>query len=265
MKRILLFVALFFAVRPLVADDSPAAAVRAFYRALYARDAAALEKVIVPDARSAKLVAGEKLDPARLQQLEEEIRELKLNPASEPLLRGRPAEPAADGSFPVGTVARYTAAIGGNLTLITTVRQKDGWKVDLRWWLNAMEIDGPPPEGSPEYAIKRLLFATATYDRDEAKKWILPGSDVELLFLGAPPEPEPSDQLLALTMEMPLVEMHKGEFVRLPFDHVAEGTSEVDRKIYQGLFGMVDLPFVVMKRDGAWRVIPQPYYAMMNQ
>lgn len=261
MKRVLLgFMSLLLVAVP-AAADSPEATIRAFYRAMFARDAAAMEKLIVPDARSSRLLAGGKIDRERMKQLEES---LQLHPESA-LLRGKPVEPAKNGSFPDGTVMRYTAAVEGNISVVTVVRQTDGWKVDLRWWLSALENQGPPAKGTPEYAIKHLLLATARHDRDEAKKWILPGSDVEILFLEAPPQPEPSDQLVALAMEMPIVEMKKGEFVRMPFDRAAEGTDEPDRKIYQGLFGMVDLPFVVMKRDGAWRVIPQPYYVMMNQ
>lgn len=263
MNRVLLLCLLFGS--RLSAADSPENAVRAFYRAFYARDAAALEKVVIPDSRTAKLVAAPKLDAQRLREIDSEIRELDLNFLSEPLLRGKPVEAAKDGSYPEGTVIRYGVAIDNSLTAVTVVRQKSGWKVDTRWWLASMEMQGPPAEGTPEYSIKRLLFATASYDRDEAKKWILPGSDVELLFLDAPSQPEPSDQLFALTMEMPIVEMRKGEWVRLPFDHAAEGTDEPNRKVYLGMFGMVDLPFVVMKRNGTWYVIPQPYYVMMNQ
>lgn len=260
----LVSVSLLLLAVPLYAAESPEATVRAFYKGVYARDAAALQKVSIPGVDVSKLATGGAQDAARLRELEESIGRMQIEPIFPALLRGKEVE-AKNGSYPEGTVARYMAALGGNPSVVTLVRQKDGWKVDPRWWLAAMALDGPPEEGTPDYAIKRLLFATAQYDREEAKKWILPGSDVELLFLGAPPQPEPSDVFFALAMEMPLVEMKPGEFVRMPFGRIAEGTSEADRKIYLGMFGMADLPFVVMKRGGAWKVIPQPYYAMMNQ
>jgi hypothetical protein len=38
-----------------------------------------------------------------------------------------------------------------------------------------------------------------------------------------------------------------------------------DRKVLVGLFGPVEIPFVVRRIDGDWRVEPEPYFVLMMQ
>ena len=79
------------------------------------------------------------------------------------LRRGKPVELDAQGDYPVGTVARFVAAGNGGPALVTLVREADGWKVDLRWWLAMLDMaDGHPPvAGSPERAIRSLLLRSS--------------------------------------------------------------------------------------------------------
>jgi hypothetical protein len=48
-------------------------------------------------------------------------------------------------------------------------------------------------------------------------------------------------------------------------DRVVEGSTAPDVKLLLGLFGVVEIPFVVRKIDGEWRVEPQPYFAYFNR
>ena len=121
-------------------------------------------------------------------------------------LRGRPVEREASGDYPVGTVGHAIAAAQGGPTPLTLVRQEDGWKVDLRWviaMIDLSEATGPPAEGTPDYAIKRMLLALLALDRGEVAQHAVPGASLDILFAGAPRQREPSGVLEGAAMEMP--------------------------------------------------------------
>ena len=90
----------------------------------------------------------------------------------------------------------------------------------------------------------------------------MPGArTVDILFSGAPSEREPSGVLDALVGEMALVEIGPGEFSVLPSGQVVEGVRGDDMKVLVGLFGSVEVSYVVRRIDGAWKVQPEPYFA----
>ena len=123
----------------------------------------------------------------------------------------------------------------------------------------------PPAEGSPDYAIRRLLLALIGLEREEAMRFAAPGADVNLLFAGAPSVREPSGVLEGAAMEMPLVEVGVGEFYRLPSGRIVEGSKAADRKVMVGQFGPVEIPFVLRRVDGRWRVEAEPYFLLINR
>jgi hypothetical protein len=88
---------------------------------------------------------------------------------------------------------------------------------------------------------------------------------MELLFGGAPRQREPSGVLDAAVAEMPLVEIEPGEFARTPSGKIVEGVRAGDRKVIVGLFGPVEIPFVVRRVAAGWRVDAEPYFALMLQ
>jgi len=50
--------------------------------------------------------------------------------------------------------------------VVALVKQTDGWKVDVRWWLAGIEQQSSEPRrGTPEYAIRGLTAALAAIDR----------------------------------------------------------------------------------------------------
>ena len=89
-----------------------------------------------------------------------------------------------------------------------------------------------------------------------------PGASLDLLFRGA--QREPSGMFDALAMEMPLVELRPGEFYPTR-DRIVEGSAQPDVKVFLGQFGVVEIPYVVRRINGEWRVEPQPYYAWFNR
>src|SRR5207344_3391634 len=106
----------------------------------------------------------------------------------------------ASGTYPVGTTALYSVAHSGNMMVAPLVRQADGWKVDVRWWLAMMDLqNGPEKPGTPEFAARALTASLVAMDRGSAAKFATPGASLDLLFRGG--QREPSGVLDAAAME----------------------------------------------------------------
>ena len=135
-----------------------------------------------------------------------------------------------------GPSAHFIASGNGGPALVTLVREPDGWKVDLRWWLALLDMaDAPAPTAGSAGPHNPELAARAHRSRSKrsAARGVL-GADINLLFTGAPSVREPSGVLEASAMEMPLVEVGTGEFYRLPSGRVVEGSSAADRRVFVG-------------------------------
>jgi len=243
--------------------DGPEPVMLALVKAIYANDAAAYNAVTVPDPRRARLTSGGRVNESKLRDLTEDPGSLQMRKNRPFLYQGQEAALDANGRYPIGTTALYTLAHGGSPMVARLVRQADGWKVDLRWWLAMIDLQSAPPKsGTPEYAARALSASVIAMDRKTAAKYATPGADLDLLFLGA--QREPSGVLDALAMEMPIVELGPGEFFPMR-DRIAEGSAAPDVKLLLGLFGVVEIPYVVRKVGGEWRVEPQPYFAYFNR
>jgi hypothetical protein len=243
--------------------DGPEPVMLALVKAIYANDAAAYNAVTVPDPRRARLTSGGRVNEAKLRALTEDPGSLQMRKNRPFLYQGKEAAIDTNGRYPVGTTAFYTLAHGGSPMVARLVRQADGWKVDLRWWLAMIDLQSTPPKpGTPEYAARALNAALIAMDRKTAAKYATTGENLDLLFLGA--QREPSGVLDALAMEMPIVELGPGEFFPMR-DRIVEGSTAPEVKLLLGLFGVVEIPYVVRKVGGEWRVEPQPYFAYFNR
>lgn len=251
-----------------VTIDSPHAAIRAFVRAMYANDAAAFRALSVPDSRIHLLTDGGSVNESALRELATDPSGLQIIPKRPFEYRGLPAKPGTDGKYSVGTTAVYVVAHHRSPIVMVVQRRADGWKIDPRWWISSVEMAssaGPAERGTPDFAARSLIGALLAMDRAGALEFVVPGSSADLLFLGAPSQREPSGHLDALAMEMPIVELAPGEFRALLTGGIVEGTSSPDRKVLLGLFGPVEIPFVVRRVGGKWLVEPQPYFALINR
>lgn len=250
---------------PTLGPDSPEPVIRAFYRALLSGDAAAFHKVIVVEPLADKFLPRDAPPPEMANEVAMESMDFSMRQTQPFRAHGKDVGVDAAGHYPVGTTSRYLANFPRSLTVVTVVRKADGWKVDLRWWeaLVMLTEDGPEP-GSAEYAVKLLTAALVTLRRDEASKVIVPDGKLEVLFAGAPSAPEPSDQMISLVGEMPLVEIGPGEFVRMPSGTIVEGVNDPAKKVLVGLYGPHELPFVVHKLGGEWRVAVEPYFSVIE-
>ncbi len=149
--------------------------------------------------------------------------------------------------------------------MVSLTRRPEGWKVDLRWWLAMIEMSSGagPQRGSAEYAVMALMASLLKLDRKQAARFAVPTASLELLFTGAPSQREPSGHLDALVGEMPLVEIGPGEFCEMPSGRIVEGIQRADTRVLVGLYGSIEIPFVVQRIGTEWRVEAEPYFAVI--
>jgi hypothetical protein len=252
------------------AADRPERAVREFIRALAMHDTQAFSRAIRPDPRAGRFINPQPLTSEGQMEAARRLETLQVSRRDDVLLRGKPVNADPQGDYPVGSVGRFIASGNGGPTVVTLVRQADGWKVDLRWWLAMLDMldmanGQPPAAGTPDHAIRSLTLALIALDRNGALQFVTPGAEISVLFAGAPSVREPSGVLEAAAMEMPLVEIGSGEFYRMPSGRVVEGVTAADRKVIVGQFGPVEMPFVLRRIGGAWRVEAEPYFLLINR
>lgn len=245
---------------------TPEATVRAFYLALFGHDQAAFEALTLPHAQRAHLFAGSSANEAARQALAGDPEALQLYETRPLRAGGRTATAGPDGSYPDGTTGLYVAAYAGNPAVVRLTFTDEGWKVDLRWWIALIElVQGGEATDSPAAAARALTAALVRLDRAAAARYAVPGTDLDLLFAGAPSSPEPSDQLDALVYGMPLAELAPGEVVLMPTGRLFETPAHPDVKVLLGLLGSLEVPYVLRRHDGAWKVVGEPYFKLLLQ
>jgi hypothetical protein len=212
-------------------------------------------------------VSGGRGNQDRLRQLREDPGLVQIKQKRPFESKGVALKPDPKGAYPVGTTGLYVAAFGGQPIVMRLVRTADGWRADPRWWIAMTDlmkgVESKP--GTADYAVRALSAAMIRLDRREAAKYVTAGADMEMLFAGAPRQREPSGVLDALVMEMPLIKLGPGEFVRTPTNKIVEGTNAADQVVLLGLFGVVEVPYVVRRVGGEWRVQPEPYFVLFEQ
>src|SRR5262245_37708135 len=243
--------------------DDPKDVIRQLVRAIYSNDVEAYNRVTTEHPLRARLTTGWPANPDRLRRLEEDPESLQIKEKRPRLYRGKPIEA---GTSPVGATALYTAAHQGGPMVVPMVKRAEGWKVDVRWWIAMQQMATSSVPPAPEHvAIRSLLAAMLSLNRDRAVRYITDPRGIDLLFADAPRYREPSGVYEATVAEMPLVEIGAGEFYLTPSGRVVEGGSTAARKVLVGLFGPIEMPFVVTRVGGNWRVEPEPYFVLMMQ
>lgn len=192
---------------------------------------------------------------------------LQIKPQRPMLFQGKEAAVDASGRYPTGTTALYVVAHRSGPMVMPLVRQADRWRVDLRWWIAMTDLAAGTPAraGSPELAIRSMLAAMLRLNRAQATRYLSDPKQIDYLFLDAPSSREPSGVLDATVEEMPLVRLGAGEFARFPNDRVVEGGTAADEQLILGLFGPVEMPFIVHHVGTMSKVEAQPYFDLMNQ
>ncbi len=248
-------------------SDNPEPVIRRFVRAMYSNDAVGFKRLTLPNARIGLLTTGGRVNQEALRELDEDPGGLQIIMKRPFENRGVRVNPDAAGKYPIGTTAVYVIAHHRSPIVMVVQKQSDGWKVDPRWWIEMVDLasERGPGRGTAAYSAQALLSALISMDRQEVLRYATSPADVEILFDGAPSQREPSGHLDALAMEMPIVELKRGEFRVMPMGQVVEGSFAPDVKVLVGLFGSVEIPFVVRLIGKEWKVEPQPYFALINQ
>lgn len=246
-------------------SDSPENAIRGFYRAILGGDASAYHAIIVADPRADRFLPREKPSPDKVHEIDMASRDFRLRQLQPFRLKGLGVPPDPKIGYPIGTTTRFLGNFPQSLTVVSVVRTADGWKVDMRWWEAIADLtEEGPVKGTPEYTVKALTASLVSLRRDMAKQLITPPTEVETVFAGAPDSPEPSDQLMSLVGEMPVVEARPGEFFPLPSGRVVEGVESPDQKLLVGLFGPREITFLLQRVNGEWRVTAEPYFDVLT-
>jgi hypothetical protein len=247
--------------------DDPGPVIRGLVQAMYGNDVAAYNKLTIPHPLRSRLTSGGRVNENGLRELKEDPGGLQIKQQRPFEFQGKEAKLAGNGQYPVGTTAHYVVAHHGGPMVMGLVRQADGWKVDLRWWIAMTDLMSgkEPAKGSPEFAIKSLLMSMLQLDRREAVRYITDTKAMDLLFDGAPRQREPSGVMEASVAEMPIVELAPGEFTPLPIGGVVEGVQAPDKKVLVGWFGPIELPFVAHRAGSEWKIDAMPYFALMEQ
>src|SRR5262245_23340608 len=250
----------------LAGSDSPEVVIRSFVHAMYSNDVVAYDALTLPVPGRERLEKGGTVNVEAKEELEHNPEAVQLRLMRPYQFRGREATRDVNGEYPVGTTVRFSVSYR-NLMLVSLVRTSEGWRIDLRWWLAMLDMASGPPPGpdSADYAARALIASLIDLDREGAAEFVTPDANLDLVFAGAPPEPEPSDQLGLLIGEMPLVEIGPGEFCEMPSGRVVEGVRRDDMKVLVGLYGPVEMPFVVQRVGTRWRVQPEPYFLLISQ
>ena len=245
-------------------DDGPEAVIRQLFLAIYGNDAAAYNRITTEHPQRALLTTGGSVNTAALRRLQDDPEGLQVQEMRPVLHQGKPLERAAEA--PVGSTGLYMAAHQGNPIAVPVVRRADGWKVDVRWWIAGAEIGRGAAMPAPAHvAVRSLLAAMLRLDRNRAARYITRADNLDALFAGAPSQREPSGVLDATVQEMPLVEIGSGEFYPMPSGRIIEGGSTADRKVLVGMFGPIEMAFVVRRSGSDWRVDVEPYFLLMMQ
>jgi len=242
--------------------------VKAFLRAAYSHDAASFNALVIPEGAAKTLLSTDKVDAARLEELEREINSVKPEQLQPFRHDGAIVRADSNGQYPDGTSTRYLTAIEGNLTVISLVKKAGRWLIDARWWLKMHEMSlrsEKDPIEAKELIIRTFLMNLLRLNRRGVTKSLVPHADLKIAFDGAPAQPEPSDQLFALAMEMPLVEAASNEIYVLPSGKLARNNKGAGLTIMVGLYGPTEMVFVLRQIKGEWRVVPQRYYPLINR
>lgn len=245
----------------------PEAVIQRLIVAIYGNDIATYNAVTVEHPLRSRLTSGGRVNADRLARLKEDPDSLQIREIRPLMLAGKPMRADARGAAPDGTTGLYMVAHEGSPMIVPMVRQAGAWKVDIRWWIAMSEMATAKPSAadSPDRVIRSMLAAMLRLDRQRAARYLSDGRNLDLLFAGAPSYREPSGVLDATVEEMPLVEIGAGEIYPTPTNRMIEGGSTPDRRAYVGLFGPVEMPFVVRRISNAWRVDAEPYFVLMNR
>jgi len=248
-------------------SDDPESVVRVFLRAAKSHDTARFNAMVYPQGAGAVLISSDPLPNDKLKEIETETSSVKLRQVQPFRRLGVPVSRGSGGEYPEGTTTRYLTLESGS-TLLSLLKKEGRWLVDVRWWLKLREMalrDEKTRLDEKELLIKKFLLNLLRLNRRDVARSLVPGADIDIAFEGAPRVPEPSDVLPSLAIEMPLLEADPDEVYPLLSGKLVKRSAAGDETVMVGLFGPFEMVFLLRKIEKEWRIVPEPYYRILNR
>ena len=251
------------AAQPIAPKEAEQAA-RDFLYALYANDAADVQRKTVPGDDSAGLIGQQTFTRAQLDTLKAEIGRLPLHVGAAPSFDGKPV-PGSAAPFPVGTKVVYRTSYRGVGMVLPLQHTENGWKVDMRFWLAMLKQREVRPEKTdPEIVAKSFLCYLLAKQPEALNQFVAQPIEADEYTAANNLPPGDLDHILSLCVEMPIVRARAGERVVLPSGEVAVGDAQADSLVLIGLMGPVEVPFLLKRVGDAWKVVQQKYFEMLR-
>lgn len=211
------------------------AAIRGWFEALIAGDAAGLARVALPHPELVEL--------ARHRPTADVAARLRAELASPQI---RVLELGHDRSL-------AQVYVGGTVQLLPLQGHDRDVRIDARYLLAARHGDDAPRAVARAF-YRALLF----HDLHTLTELAFDARGVEVLAEGSAPPPGEHGQLELVVEVLALAELAVGEPFPTPsgLQFVTQKHQELGIRVYRGLVPDGELPFLLRQRDGAWKVIP---------
>jgi hypothetical protein len=231
--------------------------------ALVHGDETAFAKVTLPAEGVDGLLRSMTPPPDRKAQVEEQLERVNLSSQLPALFQGEPVED--ERRAPVGARIVYITQLGGALVPVVVVKTDKGWLVEPRYWVAERQQAASKPEmTAPTTVAKRFLFHIVNDDTDELAKLSTEPERAAVLTQNNSMAGADRGHVAMLCMEMPATRARAGEAVRLPAGTVVTATDSADEAIVVALLGSVEVPFMLKRVKGRWKVVPQPYFEWLR-
>jgi hypothetical protein len=252
-----------FALEPAkAASQAPEDTLRRFLIALYSNDGPTYQSLILATEGSNELLGTDKPNSERLTELRTEAAATELRESSPFTLNGAPV---VGPDYPIGTKVSYMTSFQGVLIAAPLKNTDSGWKVNVRYWvemrrMHSVKLD----KDDPRLIAKIFLFYQLDSKLDKLNEFSSqPLTQDNAGMPGWPPGGD-LDVILSSVGEMPVVKAQPGETFLLPSGEMVTATSSNNEALYVGMYGPVEVPFLLKKIKGNWKVMPQPYYSMLH-
>jgi hypothetical protein len=249
----------------IAAADDPAEAVRGFLLALASGDARGFERWSVADPDGRELLPSVPPSKADVDRAREDLENNQPRQTTPCVVDGEPLNEESPDKCPVGARTAYFSSFRGSAVAVPVVRTPAGWRVDVRFFVAGKRMaEGRAADASaPETQARGFLFHVLAKKPDALKDFATSPIDGRAFTAANDLPGGDLDQVLSLCMEMPIVRARAGERLKLPDGQLVEGGGAETLALI-GLMGPVEIPFKLVRQNGAWKVVPQRYFEMLR-